>query len=221
MRKTTFALASAVALMAVPAMASTVVLNGSFEEDPGVAGLRGNDFADLPTNSGNKSWDIWTDLPGWESTSGAGTEIQTDVTLGSIDAQEGNYYVELDSHNNSSIAQTIALDAGAYELSFYFSPRTRNEETNGITYGVNGVFSDTVTGPSADIAKGEWTEITYLFNIDTADDYDLVFAATGKNDSYGGLIDNISISAVPLPAPALLLMGGLGALGALRRRKRG
>ena len=49
----------------------------------------------------------------------------------------------------------------------------------------------------------------------------LYFADTGTTpgDRGGPLLDNVTVSAVPLPAGGLLLMGVLGGLAALRRRK--
>ena len=41
---------------------------------------------------------------------------------------------------------------------------------------------------------------------------------TGKRDGFD--IDAVAVSAVPLPAGALLLLGGLGGLAAMRRRKK-
>lgn len=50
----------------------------------------------------------------------------------------------------------------------------------------------------------------------------LTFAidSTTTEDSVDGVLDSISISAVPLPAGGFLLIAGLGGLAALRRRKR-
>jgi hypothetical protein len=47
----------------------------------------------------------------------------------------------------------------------------------------------------------------------------MFFDATSVSDSYGGFIDDIKVSAVPVPAAGFLLFGALGGLAALRRRK--
>lgn len=49
------------------------------------------------------------------------------------------------------------------------------------------------------------------------------FAQTGEDSdipALDGAIDRISVSVIPLPASALLLLGGVGGLGALRLRRR-
>jgi hypothetical protein len=49
----------------------------------------------------------------------------------------------------------------------------------------------------------------------------LTFASINDpNGAWGPALDNISINEVPVPAGGLLLVGGIAALGALRRRRR-
>jgi hypothetical protein len=195
--------AAALTLASLGTAQAATVVNGSFEDHPAVS-----------------NWAVFDTIPGWTTTSGAGIEIQTNATLGTIDAHDGNSYVELDSHNNSSMEQVISFAAtGLYELSFWYSPRRDRIASNTIAYFFDGISLGSVSGPDGTTAVGSWTEITALFTVDTIGDYVLAFAAEGTDDSYGGLIDDVSISAVPLPAGGLLLLTALGGLGLARRRK--
>jgi hypothetical protein len=228
--KTLIGAATTLALCVSAASAATVV-NGSFEQDPGTNGIKNNSsFANLAV-SGGESWDIFTALPGWTTTSGRGIEIQTAQTLATINAQDGQHYVELDSDNNSSMEQTINFGStGSYILSFFYSPRDGRTESNVIDYSLfdalsplTTVLSGSVTGPGQVplTAVGAWTQITAKFVITQAGNYNLRFAASGTDNSFGGFIDNVSIVPVPVPVPAagFLLIGALGGLAALRRRK--
>jgi hypothetical protein len=121
--------------------------------------------------------------------------------------------------------QTVTFTStGRYVLSFYFSPRDGNPSSNGIAYSISGgLLSGSITGPGSGppvTAVGSWTQILAEFIVTTAGSYNLVFAASPTDaGSVGGLIDNVSIAAVPVPAGGLLLLGALGGLAALRRRK--
>lgn len=228
--------ATAVLLLGTAANAATV-MNGGFEVDPGVDGLKnGNDFSAMAGATGTSSWDIWqsdqagisSDF-GWQTNASPsapfeGVEIQTAGTLTQIDPKSGNYYAELDSDQNSTIWQDIILDVGQYVLTFFYSPREEDIATNGITTSLSGglLAPLTTNGPGGvdGTAVGTWTEITRFFEVKTAGTYTLTFDASGSSESLGGLIDDISVSVVPLPASALLLLGGLGGLAAMRKRRK-
>ncbi len=156
---------------------------------------------------------------GWGVVDGPGIEVQNGF-VGGASAYEGNQKIELDRHGgqntNSSITQTVALAAGTYEFSFAYLGRTGDEGTNGIGYSLApGLNVTGITGVKAD----GWQVISHLFSLDVDSDVAINFWAEGSDDTLGGYLDNVRISAVPLP-PALLLFGSaLAALGWLRRHK--
>lgn len=218
--KTALGFSAALAFGAASAASAATVVNGSFEQDAGTA-QDGQAFSTLAGNSGNDSWSVFDNLPGWTTVSGSGIEIQTKNTL-NLTPQDLAHYVELDSNNNSSMKQTINFTStGSYLLSFWYSPRNDDAASNGITYSI-GTLLGSVTGPGGGppvTAVGSWTQILASFVITQTGNYDLVFAASGTDNSLGGFIDNVSIAPIPLPAGGLLLIGALGGLAALRRRK--
>jgi hypothetical protein len=216
---------AAVSALAAPAAASTLLVNGSFEENPGVASRTGANFATLPTGPG-ANWSNWAGLPGW--TSGAqGIEVQTARTLGTIDPFHGSYYAELDAARNTTISQNVALAAGRYTFSFRYSPRTNDAGTNGVGFRMGSatetLFDATAFGPNPRLgyAVGRWSLIEEEFTVTTAGLFTLTLSGLGTSESLGALVDDVSmVSVVPLPAGVLFLLTGLGALGVARRARK-
>ena len=212
-------------LAAVATSASAATQNGEFEIDPGVAGKTNNELsADVDFGQTATSRPVvghLGSLPGWTTLSEHGVEVQNNRTLSTIDAHSGNYYIELDSNGNSAISQDFFLDVGEYVLSFWYSPRVAQVDTNDIAYALGGFVSGIADSATAGAAVGTWTEITARFNVLVADTYSLGFAAGGVEDTYGGLLDDVSlveVAAVPVPAASLLFISALGALFLLYRR---
>ena len=113
------------------------------------------------------------------------------------------------------------LGHGDYVLKFWYSPRTSQANTNGIEYAVGNLAGGFVTTnrPTSAVV-GTWTEIVTKFSVGKRGAYDLKFSATGVSDSYGGLLDNVSVAPVPLPAAGFGLMAALGGLASLKRRRK-
>ena len=208
--------------------AAMMIDNGSFERGPEGAGeVNGNAFGNMPGKGGGDSWDVWGSLPGWETTDGAGIEVQTKHTVGGVTPFDGDYYVELDSdptngngQTNSTMAQSLDLSSGLYRLSYAYQPRTNSKRDNVLSVSVDGVELANLDSSSGD-SQG-WVMYYADFSVDGADPTKISFAAKGTDNTLGAFVDGVELSQVPVPA-ALPLMGtGLAALAySARRRRRG
>lgn len=194
------AAALSISNMAFSNMANAnLVQNGSFEA----------------TSILNGSWSVHNSLPNWSTVSGAGIELRNNVVG---QASDGVKFVELDSHNNSAMQQTINTVLGqSYQLLFDYSPRINQAaNTNGISVFWNGLLLNDITanGGSANF----WS--TQKFWVTGTGKDVLKFAATGKSDSLGGNIDNVQLNAVPLPAAAWLFGSALLGFVSLSNRRK-
>ena len=223
MRLEISALATAL-IFGAHAATAAVVTKGSFELDPGVISQgvgghgRGAVFSELPEKEG-RSWGIWTSgVAGWSSDAN-GIEFQTSRTLGpQLTPSDGNYYVELDTRRNSRIFQNVNLNPGRYNLSFDYAPRVNSSTSNDISVTLGGYVDELVSSSYSGGARS-WTTFNYNFDVSSSGLVELGFAAGGKSNSLGGLLDNVDISVVPLPGGLVFLLSALAGFGILHRSR--
>lgn len=204
------------ALAVTPGLASaaTVIFTDSFEN---------------PVNTQN--WQVYQNFGNWSATTGTGIEIQTSGVV--VNAHDGNQYVELDSDpsrggvgsaTNSSMTRKLNLAAGAYELVWYYQPRTNTPNDNFLGVYLDGASDALMTnllGSENGTGANGWQQIKYSFSVDGTDNlYALTFSAGGIQNKLGGFIDSVTLSQVPVPAAGFLLLGGIGGLAAFKRRKK-
>jgi len=198
------ATAAALTVAATFAQASSVnlVVNGSFES---------------PSLPNTPSWQILSGIPGWTAAPQTGVEVRRQAEGL---AQEGMQFVELDTTANSWISQAISTVVGQeYTLSFWYSPRINrsNANDNRIDAFVNGERIARLAGTAGNVHNWQQTVYTFFANSTSTS---LKFAAAGRSNSFGGSLDNVSLTATPLPGAALLFGTALaGFLGFSNRRK--
>jgi hypothetical protein len=152
-----------------------------------------------------KGWGVKDDKD-WEET--AGIEIQTAKTLKKIDASDGEQYAELDTHRNRGANETRDSNTTISKefdteyvdnmtISFDYSPRTGNSSSD-MSFSVNDVKYNVYHDGTSDnedvtiVENGKWFEVSIEVEVD-AEKTTIEFAAEGKEDTYGALLDNISI----------------------------
>jgi hypothetical protein len=219
---TTFAAATLTVVLASPATAVGVNLisDGGFETNVGL---------------GNNKWGVFDNVGAWARTNGQGIEVQRGQNIGGSSPHGGQQKIELDSHNlddkgqpknyesNSAMKQIVSLDAGSYEYSFWYKGRTKDAGTNGIRYritdaddGNEKIFRDNVTGVRSD----GWVQYIETFSLTDATNVAFWFKAIGTEDTYGGYLDDVHLSAVPIPAALPLFGAALLGMGFLSRRRK-
>ncbi len=189
-----------------------LVQNGSFEQPLQAEG----------------TWKIYYDgdVPGWSSDykgEDNGVEIRNSVVG---EAYHGQNFVELDTNHapsgNSTIWQAIHTTAGQwYELTFAYSPRIQQPiSTNGISVFWNYQELQAIKqqGDYSNPLQNLWGLYTFSV-LGTGSDV-LRFTAFGTEDSLGGNIDDVRLSAVPLPAAGWLFGSALVGFVMLSNRRK-
>lgn len=197
MKLSKFVSTLALTLVAVGAQAQSIVTNGSFEAN----------------SQANGTWAIYNNLTGW--TGDDNIELRNNVAGR---AQDGVNYVELDTTANQSMMQTV-VGTGLYELSFWYSARQgRAAGDSGLSFSFGSLSGSVLENVAGASSGNSWMQYTGLVNL--TGETTLNFSAIGRSSSYGGSLDNVSVTAVPEPGTYALMLAGLGAVAFMARRRR-
>ena len=122
----------------------------------------------------------------------------------------------LDSNDTFGMIWNVSLGADRMFDRIVFTVTDAAEFGGSLWIGTNGA---TTTVMNAANAVRNLIEITFDQSMSSATVVLSHFNGSGNFTNDGFSIDDIAVSEVPLPASALLLLGGLGGLAAMRRRK--
>lgn len=180
-------------------LSDNLLVNGDFAHDG--SGKQGGG-SNWGTYENIEGWYADNNLEGQEASDGL-IEIQTFNTVApgsNLDNSDGHINVlELDSHNhgdngsdntNTTVSQDVTLDSGGtFKLSFEYANRPKNgdETTSPFEVLVNG---EVVL--ELDNEQEGWTSTKLELDLEAGPNT-ISFRGTGTEDTYGALIDNVSL----------------------------
>jgi hypothetical protein len=122
----------------------------------------------------------------------------------------------LDSNDTFGILWNVSLGADRMFDRIVFTVTDAAEFGGTFSIGTNGATTNIVNGANA---VRNLIEITFDQAVSSATVALSHFSGSRNFTNDGFSVDDIAVSEVPLPASVLLLLGGLGGLAAMRRRK--
>jgi hypothetical protein len=187
-----------ISLVAVAGAANAVNLvnNGSFESHPAF-------------NHG--SWGLYSSVTGWTAEADL-IEIGTAGTYG-VTGQDGLDVLELDANHNAKVSQTMSLGAGVYDLDFLIARRSGRAASS---LALDVLWNDAVIASLTPLSTA--MEAHHYSVTSTGGNNKLSFRGMGTDDSFGALVDNVKVQAVPEPSSIAAIV--IGGIGLVRRRNR-
>lgn len=204
-------------LVLATATSQASLINGDFEDLTGATVI--GPGVGTPSSGG---WQTYSSIPGWTaaptSLTPGGIEIGNVSNYGVSGAGLSGNVLELDSTLNATVASTSGLTGGgSYTLSFYFAGRGGYIASSTFTVDWDGTLYNFTPLSSA-------AQLATLTLPDNGGINTLSFIGTGPSDSFGAIIDNVSLTPVPeastVVAGALLLLPlGASALRGFRKNR--
>jgi len=183
------------------AQAANLVVNGDFTM-PGAGG----------------GWLSQASIPGWASENGDSIEVGNAEVYGASCYASTCQVLEANANRFGSISQTVSgLATGAsYKLGWAYAGRNGGGAQS-LDVFVNG--SKVAQNSSIGSFTG-WQDNILRFTA-TAPTAKIMFNSNdiGGNQSYGNLVTNVSLAAVPEPATWAMLIIGFGMVGYASRRR--
>lgn len=173
------------------------------------------DFTNPNTGSG---WTSRASIPGWVSETGDSIEVGNAGVYGATCFSATCQLLEVNANRFGSVSQLVSglVTGGTYKFGWAYAGRNgggaqlldvfvngskvaQNSSTGSFTSWQDNALNFTATSPTAKI----------LFSSVDA----------GGNSSYGNLITNVSVGAVPEPASWAMMITGFGLIGYASRRR--
>jgi choice-of-anchor C domain-containing protein len=194
--------------------ANPILINGSFEFGPAMGG--NSDVDVLPGSTSILGWTVFG-----TSASGSGAVDYMGLPW---NVSDGVHAIDLAGRDAtfSGLSQTFATTIGQlYEVSFDLSGNpqggTAIKQMLVLVDSVSRQYSFDTTGLG--ISSLIWTPTSLLFKASSTSATLSFLNLSSMPTSYGAVIDNVSVVAVPEPASLLLISAGLLGLAAHRSRR--